>query len=282
MRSIRVVQRPLGGRFFHSQHRTPILPQMPVCDPVPTEKICVGYLLQRNQIVKHSPHPLEIEMSYMLEREHGRYSRHEGSESATHFMASRGQSLDLLNRTDANQIKGNFFGLESYQDAMKVVLQRYHPERRVAAADLYDPAQLTDVPPKRHTLHRKLDDYLYLIVQDAATGRWTVPQTARAEKESLRMTLDRAVSSHHNDALDCYVWSNAPQATVLLEQENTRLFVYVATYLSGRPNFGAMEPKLKDHAWVTRNELMQYKDAFASAQLADALTDISADSMFES
>ncbi|EPY32794.1 Mitochondrial ribosomal protein L17 (ISS) [Strigomonas culicis] len=197
-------------------------------------------------------------------------------------MASRGQSLDLLNRTDANQIKGNFFGLESYQDAMRVVLQRYRPERRVTAADLYDPAQLTDAPPRRHTLHRRLDDYLYLIVQDAATGRWTVPRTARAEGESLRMTLDRAVSSHHGDALDCYVWSNAPQATVLLEQENTRLFLYVATYLSGRPNFATVEPALKDHAWVTRSELLQYKDTFASAHLVEALTDIAADSMFES
>lgn len=269
----------VGLRSFHGQHRTPIVPQVPVKDPPPTERINVGYLLHRNQIVKHTPHPLETELGYVLEREHQRYCRHEGSESATHFLATRGQSMDVLGRTDANQIKGNFFGLELYQDAMKVVLQRYAPEKRVMPADIVDPVTLCAAgPPSRQTLQRKLDDILYLIVREEVTGRWTIPQSPRQEHESLRMTVDRALSAHN---AECYVWSNAPQVTHFAENENTRLFVYAATYLSGRPKFELMEPKLKDHAWVTRHEMRQYADDFASSSLLEALMDIAADSTFE-
>ncbi|KPI83540.1 hypothetical protein ABL78_7425 [Leptomonas seymouri] len=269
-------------RSFHSQHRTPIIPQVHVADSLPTQRIHVGYYVHRHQIVKHTPHPLEIEMSYLLDREQQRYSRHESTESATAFFASRGQSMDVLNRTDANQIKGNFFGLELYQDAMKVVLQRYSPERRVTAADRWAPSSLSDQPPRRHSLHRKLDDFLYFVVQEADTGKWTIPNTARKDGESLRMTADRALSSHNAEGLDCFLWSNAPQATVLLAEENTRLFIYSATYLSGRPQFDLLEPKTQDHAWVTRQELLQYSDSFKSQDILNALLDISADGTFES
>ncbi|KAL7698151.1 39S mitochondrial ribosomal protein L46 [Lotmaria passim] len=269
-------------RTFHSQHRTPIMPQVRVADPLPTQRVHVGYYIHRNQIVKHTPHPLEVEMGYLLEREQQRYSRHESTESATAFFASRGQSMDVLNRTDVNQIRGNFFGLELYQDAMKVVLQRYTPEQRVTPADVWSPAEMSDeAPPPRHTLHRKLDDFLYLIVQEAETGKWTIPHTARKGDESLRMTADRALSTHNAEGLDCFFWSNAPQATVLLAEENTRLFIYAATYLSGRPLFDSFEPTPRDHAWVTRQELLQYSDSFKSPELMRALRDISADSTFE-
>ncbi|KAG5511135.1 hypothetical protein JKF63_07075 [Porcisia hertigi] len=270
-----------SSRLFHSQHRTPIIPQIHIHDGPTTQRVHVGYYLHRNQIVKHSPHPLEVEMSYLLEREQQRYSRHESTESATSFFASRGQTMDVLGRTDPNQIKGNFFGLELYQDAMKVVMERYTPEKRVTAADLWIPDALGDAPPPRHTLHRKLDDFLYLIVQEEATGKWTIPHTARRDDESLRMTADRAISFQNSEKLDCYVWSNAPQATVFFEDDNTRLFIYTATYLAGRPQFASYEPKVKDHAWVSRHELLQYSDNFKSSELLKALLDISADSSFE-
>ncbi|GET85864.1 hypothetical protein, conserved [Leishmania tarentolae] len=268
-------------RTFHSQHRTPIIPQVHVCDGPTPQRIHVGYYLHRHQVVKHSPHPLEVEMGYLLEREHQRYSRHESTESATAFFASRGQTIDVLGRTDPNQIKGNFFGLELYQDAMKVVMQRYTPEKRLTSADMWRPNALGDAPPLRHTLHRKLDDFLYLIVQEEATGKWTIPHTARRDNESLRMTADRAISSHNSEGLDCYIWSNAPQATLFLRDDNTRLFIYTATYLAGRPQFASFEPKPKDHAWVTRHELLQYSDTFKSTELLKALLDISADGTFE-
>ncbi|AYU76033.1 hypothetical protein, conserved [Leishmania donovani] len=270
-----------SSRTFHSQHRTPIIPQVHVHDRPTAQRIHVGYYLHRHPVVKHSPHPLEAEMGYLLEREQQRYSRHESAESATAFFASRGQTIDILGRTDPNQIKGNFFGLELYQDAMKVVMQRYSPEKRLTSADLWQPNALGDAPPPRHTLHRKLDDFLYLIVQEGATGKWTIPHTARKDDESLRMTADRAISSQNSDGLDCYVWSNAPQATVFLKDDNTRLFIYAATYLAGRPQFASFEPKPKDHAWVTRHELLQYSDTFKSSELLKALLDISADGTFE-
>lgn len=269
-------------RGFHSQHRTPIVPQVLVADPPAPVRVHVGYFLHRSQVVKHTPHPLEIEMSYLLEREHQRYSRHETTESATHFMAGRGQTMDLLNRTEPGLIMGNFFGLELYQDAMRVVMQRYSPERRVTAADLWDPEATTaDGPPPRRTLHRRLDDLLFLIVQEEATGLWTVPHEERADGESLRVAADRAIATHHGDGLDCYVWSNAPQATVPIEDGMGRLFVYSATYLSGRPRFTDVQPRARDHAWVTRAELRQYAADFKSPQLLQALLDITPDSTFE-
>ncbi|CAJ1004692.1 putative 39S mitochondrial ribosomal protein L46 [Leishmania naiffi] len=268
-------------RTFHSQHRTPLIPQAHVNDRPTAQRIHVGYYIHRHQVVKHSLHPLEVEMGYLLEREQQRYSRHESAESATTFFASRGQTMDVLGRTDPNQIKGNFFGLEHYQDAMKMVMQRYTPEKRVTAADMWKPNGLGDAPPPRHTLHRKLDDFLYLIVQEEAAGKWTIPHTARKDGESLRMTADRAISTQNLEGLDCYVWSNAPQATVFLKDDNTRLFIYSAVYLAGRPQFASYEPKLKDHAWVTRHELLQYSDNFKSAELLKALLDISADGTFE-
>ncbi|CCW71250.1 unnamed protein product [Phytomonas sp. Hart1] len=270
-------------RNLNSQHRTPIIPQIHVNDPKPLARVQVGYLLQRNQIVKCTLHPLEIEMSFLLEHEHTRYSRHEESESATHFMASRGQSIDILNRNDPNQIKANFFGLELYQDAMKAVLQRYSPEKRVTAADLWDPATCdAAAPPPRHTLYRKLDDYLYLIVQESSTGKWTVPNTERQSNESLRMTADRAVSSDHGDGLTCYFWSNAPQATLRIEEEeDSHLFIFSGTYLTGRPRFQDMNPPIRDHAWVSRHELLQYNGDFKSPTMLQVLLDITADSNFD-
>ncbi|KEG06324.1 39S ribosomal protein L46, mitochondrial [Trypanosoma grayi] len=274
----------VAGRSFHAQHRTPILPQLPPEDAAPpsTTRVSVAYLLHRHPVVKHTPHPLETEMGYLLDREHQRYCRHEASESATHFMSQRGLSVDVLNRTDARQIQSNFFGLELYQDAMRVVLQRYKPEKRVTPHDLWNPADLDGAaPPTRHSIHRKLDDYLYLIVQDAATGRWTVPQTPLGERETLRMAVDRAVAKHNSEGLDCYVWSNAPQATVLNAADNKRLFIYAATYLVGRPKFSDFEPTPKDHAWVSRHEMVQYRQEFETPDLLEALLDISADGTFE-
>lgn len=274
-------------RRFYSQHRTPILPQVPVATPlvVGQKLLRVGYVLCRNQVVKHSPHPLETEYAYALEREHQRYCRHEGSESAVHFLASRGQSIDSLQRTDAAAIEGNFYGIEAYQDAMRVVLQRFQPEKRVLAADYADPfatSALTE-PPPRTTLHRALDDFLYLIIKDKDSGKWTVPTTARMERESLRMTVDRALALN-GDGFDSYVWSNAPQAVLKEEAPASSganellTFLFSATYLTGRPNFDAMNAA--GHAWVRRCELPQYTE-FAHPGMLDALMDISLDSTFD-
>ncbi|CBH12626.1 hypothetical protein, conserved [Trypanosoma brucei gambiense DAL972] len=282
-----------GCRGFHSQHRTPVLPQVPAAEvqqAASESKVRVAYLLHRQPVVKPTPHPLEMEMAFLLQREHQRYSRHESSESATHFMAQRGQSIDALNRTDPRQIQSNFFGLELYQDAMRVVLQRYKPERRVTPRDLWDPATYgssnansnASSPPTRHSLHRKLDDYLHLIVRDEASGKWTVPQTELRGRETLRMAAERAIATDNGEGLDCYVWSNAPQATVPNANDGSWLFIYVATYLSGRPKFSEFRPKTIDHAWVTRHEMMQYEENFQSPELVRVLLDISADSTFES
>ena len=54
-------------RCFHHQRDTPVLGQMPI--PACDFTARIGYLLTRNQVVKHDPHPLEQEFANALERE---------------------------------------------------------------------------------------------------------------------------------------------------------------------------------------------------------------------
>lgn len=264
-------------RSFFSQHRTPVLPQAAV-QFSGGAKIKVGYLLYRNMVVKHDPHPLEIEMSFLLDREHQRYARHE-SESATHFFGSRSQPLDAFNRHEPSEVCANFFGLDMYQDALKMTLGRFEPQKRVTPADLSNvlDEKLAEGPPQRRTLNRKFADFLFLIVRDAETGRWTLPQVERAEHETLRMTVDRAISSQHRGAVTAFTWSNAPQAVIKNPQE--KLFIFSSMYVSGRPTFESVEPKLSDHAWVSRSELCQYD--FADDNLASVLQDIAVEAVPE-
>jgi large subunit ribosomal protein L46 len=270
--------------FFISQHRIPILNQAPVEDAA-GKLIHVAYLLTRTQVVKHTPHPLETEFSYLLEREHQRYCRHESSESATHFMAQRGQTIDTLNRADPAEIQKNFFGLELYQDALKATLQRYKPETRLTERDFVDPFDPTvtdDAPPQRHALSRALDDFLYLLVKEASTGKWALPYVVRRDNESLRTALERGLREQNEEMLDFYVWSNAPQAVVKSDGEGSATtFVYHCTYLSGRPKFDQMLPPMADHAWVRRTEVPQYRDRFLSLPLFEAVMDITLDSLFD-
>lgn len=284
------MQRTAIARFF-SQHRTPVMPQVTVNTPLDANQklVRVGYLLCRNQVVKHAQHPIETEYSYLLDREHQRYCRHEGSESVTHFLASRGQTMDTLNRTDAGQIAGNFYGLDLYQDAMRVVLQRFQPEKRNTEADFVDPTdpQLNEGPPPRATLQRALDDYLYLIIKEKDTGKWTVPSSLRKEGESLRTAVERTIANQNGETFDAYLWSNAPTAVVRSEPGTLTgagateelMFLFSATYLSGRPQFESMGAV--DHAWVRRCELPQYLEQGFQHDLFPVLMDVTLDGTFD-
>jgi large subunit ribosomal protein L46 len=279
------MQRTLLRRFF-GQHTTPVVPQVaaPYDGPL---RISVGYLLYRNQVVKHDPHPLEQEMAFLLDREHQRYSRHD-AESATHFFASRGLSVDTWGRVDPKAINDDFFALDAYQDAVTATTQRWAPTKRLCAADFADPFAAGAAPPARHTLNRALHDFLYLIVQDAASGKWTVPAAPRQERESLRTTLSRALAEHHGGALDTYTFSNSPQCVLqppapldgaAPAADREQLYIYNTVYLAGRPAFDRLAPACADHAWVTRAELPQYD--FADDRLLAMLRDVTMDATFD-
>lgn len=337
----------LSRRFYHSQHRIPRLPQLPTNDHVklmrdnaetgtsghpylPPNGIHVGYLLHRHPVVKPTLHPLERSMGFLLERQHQLYSRHPSSETACHFFRDRQQeSIDAYQRKDPQDIRRDFFGLEGYQDAIKATLQRYQrlPPRlqpsdftdvasRLTNNDQHQPKkQQCTTPPPRHTLQRKLDDYLYLIVRYAdpnggngkkngsleeegkLCGKWGIPFTPLQERETLRMAAERCLQEPHNDNLHFYLWGCGPQGTIRLpsfhkeeEQEGKndpsspsphQLFLYSATYLEGKPDFSRMQPMISDHAWVSRRELFQYRHEFASEEFLGLLLDISADAYFE-
>jgi large subunit ribosomal protein L46 len=267
-------------RCFHHQRDTPVLGQMPI--PACDFTARIGYLLTRNQVVKHDPHPLEQEFANALEREQARYSRVD-EESASHFFAKQGLSLDAAGRTEPRQIEEEFFVAEEYKEALKATVQRYEVPRRAQAADILNLAELPDdAPPARHTLQRHLNDFLVLIVKDTASGKWTVPSAPRKPKETVRMTLDRSVAEHHGALFSAYAFSNAPQAVLQPEAAPTLaepLFIFNATYLAGRPSFEKMEPKVADHAWVRRDELDEYD--FLHAGMGEVLRDIAVSSVFD-
>jgi large subunit ribosomal protein L46 len=294
-----MLRRSTALRFF-SQQTIPVVPQGVLPNAGSSEgkkaaaaQCLVGYLLTRQPAVQHSLHPLEQELGFVLDREHQRYCRHQqgqaptDAESANAFFSSRGIALDSWNRHDKTQIQRDFFNLDAQREATKITLDRYEPARRITKADFVDPfdAALKTGPPPRHSIQRRLDETLLLIVRDGATGKWTVParEAASSSGFSLRTQVEDAILADHNGALDAYMFGNAPQGVLQWSSEaaeaaaegkclprgapaseaTRQMFIYVASYLTGRPNFAPVERRLPanaaDHAWVTRRELADYE-----------------------
>ena len=92
--------------------------------------------------------------------------------------------------------KGEFEETESDAEAA------FQPADRVTDAD-----RSGDV----RTLHRKLDEFLFLVVQDGATGRWGFPrevndETGKTIRESAKAAMDAAVG----DSIETFLVGNAP------------------------------------------------------------------------
>lgn len=289
-------------RSFFAQHNIPVVPQgviKPPFTPSYTRKILVGYLLCRQPSIQHTLHPLEQELAFVLDREYGRYQRHPTADTATHFFKERGLSIDSWNRQEAGAVQRDFFNLESHRDATRQTLERYEPAKRLTKGDFFDPVAFCESehqPPARHTVQRRLDDFLYLIVKSAETGKWTVPSREREPTHSLRTAVEVNILADHKNGVDAYIFSNAPQgvlqwkegdegtsiAAVPLprgaakeEATGQQLFVFCASYLSGRPNFDTLMPHVSDHAWVTRHELADYE--FDHPDMFSLLRDVATD-----
>eukprot|EP00759_Apiculatamorpha_spiralis_P028417 PhF_6_TR30873/c0_g1_i1/m.45433/K17427/MRPL46; large subunit ribosomal protein L46 len=250
--------------MFRPQRNMPVYPQRGVWYSGP-KKIEIGYVLTRPQVVKSDPHPMEQEASWLLEQEYNRYGRH-GEESPQTFLKNRGVNLDPWNRDDSS-LRKNFFNLEAYGDAYRTVISTWQPGQRLTDADF----QTTN----RKTLLRSLSDCLYLIVipKGSTTGKWVVPAGPRKDGESLRMSVERLIFEHHGDGVDYTIFSNAPQGVHNRGgDKNAPTFYYVANYLEGRPS---LEENFTDHAWVTRQELLQY--SFEDMEMKQLLYDITID-----
>ncbi len=230
--------------------------------------------------MKASLHPLEQEMGFLLDQEYNRYPRH--SQPANEFFNERGITLDNWQRMEQNQLKANYFNLELYQEALKVVVERYQQPERERPDDYCNPLALAalESPPERLTLDRCLDDFLYLIVRDDKTGKWRLPATDRKTHESLRSTLDRFLAESH-PKLEAYFLSNAPTGVHL--EGTTKTFIYSGSYVSGELSTTAFQSEptaatANNHAWVTRQELLSdYSAQFASKDLAQIIYDIAID-----
>eukprot|EP00760_Papus_ankaliazontas_P002051 PhM_4_TR1080/c0_g1_i1/m.94180/K17427/MRPL46; large subunit ribosomal protein L46 len=263
-----MLRRSFISRSFHSQRDIPILPQQSVYYNG-KKKIHVGYLMMRPQVVRPDPHPLETEGTFMLDQEYQRYSRHE-KEAPASFLKARGANLDNWNR-DEGAVKKNFFNLDLYADSYRTMLSTWTPPPRVTDAD-FDPAS------PRQTLRRALSDNLFLIANpsnttgDVASG-WIVPAIPRKDGESLRMTLERCVFEHHGDGIDYSIISNAPQGVLFRGgDKDAPTYLFVITYLDGKPQ---TEKIGTSHAWVTRQEILEY--GFVENEAKDLLYDMTID-----
>lgn len=255
-----------------------------------------------------------LEREYSRYCRHSNFdNKNPDAESATAFFAARGLALDSWNRQDKTAIQKDYFNLDTYREATRVTLERYSPAKRIGPADFFDPfaEELKKGPPARRNLQRRLEETMLLIVKDAASGKWTVPArevnnnnnrdgaaavavpaASKAPRYSLRTAVEQALLADHSSSIDAYIFGNAPQGVLQWgegqaplprgassDDSKQQLFIYIASYLSGRPNFEPLEQRrpqnVADHAWVTRSELADYE--FAHPDMYSLLRDVTLD-----
>ena len=88
--------------------------------------------------------------------------------------------------------------------------------------ELEDPEESKFVPASRETeadvsgdtktLHRRLDQFLFLVVQDAATKRWGFPREVNPEDgaTTMRATAKAAMDACVGDSIETFLVGNAP------------------------------------------------------------------------
>ena len=138
-----------------------------------------------------------------------------------------------------------------------------------------------------HSTDRCLDRHLYFIIghevkhEEVKTNQtdeylpsersetqiqWSVPYVNRVDGESLRMSLDRALHTHHSELMETYVYSNAPVGVLRkkdptnAEKTTEHIYIFHASLLDGNPVIDFIQPRPARWAWVTRDELRMYFD----------------------
>ncbi|CAL1541776.1 unnamed protein product [Lymnaea stagnalis] len=132
------------------------------------------------------------------------------------------------------------------EDKWEAELKLFTPAPRETEADYKN---------DRHSLERKLDKSLYLLVKQNIEGKdhWILPQTTWRNGETMRQTAERALSSICGDVKVTFL-GNAPCAFAKFDPD--KIFFFKAWYREGQviPN----KDFAKDYLWVTRTELSEY------------------------
>lgn len=149
---------------------------------------------------------------------------------------------------------------EARRDKFRVKL----PDQIVEAKGLLD--NLPDFEPApreteadrtgdRSTLHRKLPEFLFLVVKEK-DGKWGFPKSKHDDGETMRQTAERSLKAFAGDSLECWVVGNAPQGHY--ETADGTTFYYRGSYIEGELE---LQDGYVEHAWVTKEELGEYFDA---------------------
>ena len=60
------------------------------------------------------------------------------------------------------------------------------------------------------TMHRRMDEFLFLVVQERSTGEWGFPKRVHAEGETMREVAKKAMDECVGDSIETFLVGNAP------------------------------------------------------------------------
>lgn len=129
----------------------------------------------------------------------------------------------------------------------------FEPAPRVTPAD-----EANDV----RSLQRALDRRLYLLVHGAPASDpgsahvWHFPERAHGQEVDLRKCAEGALQDNVGSAVDAYFVGNAPCGHLHLQ--DTKKFFFRAQILGGKLKLA--DRRLRDYAWVTKEEALQFLD----------------------
>jgi large subunit ribosomal protein L46 len=109
----------------------------------------------------------------------------------------------------------------------------------------------------QRTMHRRLDEFLFLVVQDAKTGQWGFPRREHVEGKTMREVARQAMEEAVGDSIETYLVGNAPLGHFYEAKtgadgkeggEGTN-FYHRAQWLDGTLK---LESRYKDYKWLTK------------------------------
>ncbi|KAK5579630.1 hypothetical protein RB653_009315 [Dictyostelium firmibasis] len=149
---------------------------------------------------------------------------------------------------------------EGAQDEFEEDFSNYTPESRLTEDDIKD---------NRKSLDRKLDKSLYLIINKSGSRYdWQFPSTNWIKGESMKNTAERSLRDSLGSNWKYFIPSQAPcgvfkysvdeDVQELIKAQGIKEFFYRANYFGG--DFQINPKIVKDHLWVTKDELKEYFD----------------------
>lgn len=118
----------------------------------------------------------------------------------------------------------------------------------------------------RRSLNRALSRRLYLLIRGIPYGGvkdsfvWHFPEKVYANEDSLRMCAEEAVKPFVSNPTDLYLVGNAPcgHLTYRLSEPSYKRFFFKSQLIAGKVHVKGK--KIKDFAWVSKEELPEYLD----------------------